>query len=147
MEKFSCVAHYLFISTTIHHNEGILAGKVRHTTLEFQRREEYQMTKLDCNVVSCSYNEDNCCRRSDIQVEGTDAHTPSETSCGSFVPRGCGCNRNELGEPAKATAVACEAVECRFNREKKCSADHIGIAGGHADSGRETECGSFSHSA
>lgn len=103
------------------------------------------MTKLDCNVVSCSYNEDNCCRRADIQVEGTDARTPSETSCGSFEPRGCGCAKNETGVPAKATAVACEAVECRFNREKKCSADHIGIAGGHADSFRETECGSFSH--
>lgn len=27
------------------------------------------MTKLDCNVVNCSYNADNCCRRTDIQVE------------------------------------------------------------------------------
>lgn len=110
-----------------------------------EERQVCQMTKLDCNVVSCSYNEDNCCRRADIQVEGTDARTPSETSCGSFEPRGCGCAKNETGVPAKATAVACEAVECRFNREKKCSADHIGIAGGHADSFRETECGSFSH--
>ena len=31
------------------------------------------MTKLDCNVVNCSYNADNCCRRTDIQVEGTQA--------------------------------------------------------------------------
>ena len=28
------------------------------------------MTKLDCNVVSCSYNDDNCCSRQDILVEG-----------------------------------------------------------------------------
>lgn len=42
------------------------------------------MTKLDCNVVNCSYNADNCCRRTDIQVEGTQAKTSSETCCGSF---------------------------------------------------------------
>ena len=45
------------------------------------------MTKLDCNVVNCSYNESNCCRREDIQVEGMQAKTPSETSCGSFECR------------------------------------------------------------
>ena len=43
------------------------------------------MTKLDCNVVNCSYNEDNCCRREDIHVEGMKAKMPSETSCGSFA--------------------------------------------------------------
>lgn len=37
------------------------------------------MTKLDCNVVSCSYNDDNCCSRQDILVEGTQAKTSSET--------------------------------------------------------------------
>ena len=84
------------------------------------------MTKLDCNVVNCSYNEDNCCRREDIHVEGMKAKMPSETSCGSF-----------------AANVACDATECKFNREKACSASHIGISGGHADSCKETECGSF----
>ncbi len=49
------------------------------------------MTKLDCNVVNCSYNADNCCRRTDIQVEGTQAKTSSETCCGSFAPKGSGC--------------------------------------------------------
>lgn len=102
------------------------------------------MTKLDCNVVNCSYNEDNCCRRTDIQVEGMQAKTPSETSCGSFAPKGCGClSSSHVEEPAKDTRVACEACGCKFNREKECSANHIGIAGGHADNSRETECGSF----
>ena len=78
------------------------------------------MTKLDCNVVSCSYNDDNCCTK------------------------GCGCGSNCHKEGAKKeTAVACEATECKFNSQKQCSANHIGIAGGHADSCRETECGSF----
>ncbi|MDD6481079.1 MAG: DUF1540 domain-containing protein [Lachnospiraceae bacterium] len=101
------------------------------------------MTKLDCSVVNCAYNEENSCKRTDIQVEGTQAKTPSETSCGSFAPKGCGCGTNTMSEPKKETQVACEASECRFNENKKCSASHIGIAGGHADSGKETECGSF----
>jgi hypothetical protein len=101
------------------------------------------MTKLDCNVVNCSYNEDNCCKRTDIRVEGSLAKTPSETSCGSFAPRGCGC-ANSAGTAEKNTQVACDACECKFNRSRECSASHIGIAGGHADSSRETECGSFS---
>ena len=104
------------------------------------------MTKLDCNVVNCSYNADNCCKRTDIQVEGVKATTPSETSCGSFAPRGCGCHDCHIEGPKKETKVSCEAAECRFNREQECSAEHIGIAGGHADSSRETECGSFSSS-
>jgi hypothetical protein len=40
--------------------------------------------------------------------------------------------------------VSCMACDCRFNRQQKCEASHIGIAGGHADSSRETECQSFS---
>jgi hypothetical protein len=101
------------------------------------------MTQLDCNVVNCSFNEDNCCKRTDIQVEGTQAKNASDTCCGSFVARGCGCASNAAGEPAKGTNVACDACECKFNRNHECSASHIGIAGGHADTSRETECGSF----
>ncbi len=101
------------------------------------------MTVLDCNVVNCAYNEDNSCRRQDIHVEGTQARVPSETSCGSFTPRGCGCGVNSMGGPRKDTDILCEAVGCRFNESKKCSAKHIGISGGHADNVRETECGSF----
>ena len=60
------------------------------------------MTKLDCNVVNCSYNEDNCCRREDIHVEGMKAKMPSETSCGSFAARGCGCATNKMVMQMKA---------------------------------------------
>ncbi len=100
------------------------------------------MTKLDCNVVNCAYNDDNCCKRTDIHVEGIRAETPSETCCGSFAPKGCGCS-NSTQKAEKNTDVLCDACECHFNDHEKCAADHIGIVGGHADSCRETECGSF----
>ena len=102
------------------------------------------MTVLDCNVVNCMYNQDNSCKRQDIMVEGRNAHVSSETSCGSFAPRGCGCSvQNSSCNCKKDTEVACEAVECIYNRSSKCSAKHIGISGGHADNSKETECGSF----
>lgn len=101
------------------------------------------MTKLDCNVVNCSYNADNCCRRTDIQVEGTQAKTSSETCCGSFAPKGSGCQSCHTTDVKKDTTVSCEACECKFNEDHACHAGHIGISGGHADSSRETECGSL----
>ena len=81
------------------------------------------MTKLDCNVVNCSYNEDNCCRREDIHVEGMKAKMPSETSCGSFAARGCGCATNKMGEPEKDTnvvraiSVSPEAMQTAVRRQ------------------------------
>lgn len=101
------------------------------------------MTKLDCNVVNCAYNTENCCKRSDICVEGEDAGSPSATCCGSFAPKGCGCATNSTGCVCKDTDVKCEAVECMYNNSRMCHANHIGISGGHADRMRETECASF----
>jgi hypothetical protein len=103
------------------------------------------MTKLDCNVVNCSYNEDSCCKRTDIQIDGSKAKSPSETSCRSFAPKGCNCSNSAgSGKAEKNTAVSCTACDCKYNQKNSCSASHIGIAGGHADSSRETECQSFS---
>lgn len=102
------------------------------------------MTKLDCNVVNCAYNENNCCRRSGIDVQGMDAKVASETSCGSFSAKGSECTVNSNSCCAcKETEVKCEAVECKYNDSYRCSAKHIGISGGHADNVRETECASF----
>lgn len=101
------------------------------------------MTNLDCNVVNCVYNDNNSCKLSRIDVQGKDAQFSSETSCGSFSCKDCGCAVNSACEAKKETDVCCNAVECRFNKDKHCSAKHIGIAGGHAGSVNETECASF----
>ena len=98
------------------------------------------MTLLDCAVTGCAYNEDRCCCKGNIKVEGSEAVHQNETCCGSFVERGeksCGCNVKE--HESKKIDVACEACNCTFNENKKCSADHIGIAGGNACSCGETE--------
>ena len=101
------------------------------------------MTNLDCNVVGCSYNMNNSCRREDITVGGSEAHKASETVCRSFSPKGTNTLTNACGGAKKATKVACDAVNCKFNKAKMCSAEHIGIAGKNAVTNGETECGSF----
>ncbi len=114
------------------------------------------MTRLDCNVCSCVYNEDDCCRRDQITVEGHDACVCPETCCGSFASpedlcaeegcdyeTACNCVSEACGCVRKETKVSCDAVECRYNSEHICCAAHIGISGRHADSAAQTECASF----
>ena len=74
------------------------------------------MTKLDCNVVNCSYNADNCCRRTDIQVEGTQAKTSSETCCGSFAPKGSGCQSCHTTDVKKIQPSAVKRVSANSTR-------------------------------
>ena len=102
------------------------------------------MTKLDCSVVGCTYNADNSCKRADITVGGHDARKSSETVCKSFAQKGTNTLRNSAEcRPSKNTEVACDAVHCKYTDAKKCKAEHIGIAGRHAVTNGETECGSF----
>ena len=37
------------------------------------------MTKLECSVDNCMYNEDQCCCKGDILITGKDAKNTSET--------------------------------------------------------------------
>lgn len=102
------------------------------------------MTKLACSVVSCSYNENKMCKRENITVGGYEANKPSETVCESFYPRGTNTLTNlDAKGPSPETNIACNAVTCRYNANKKCTADQIQIAGVKAVSAGETECGTF----
>ncbi len=101
------------------------------------------MTFLDCSVTGCAYNADRCCCKGDICVEGKEAHREQETCCGSFKERGENSAQNAAKRISKEIEVSCEACNCMFNENKKCCADHIGIAGGSACTCGETECASF----
>ena len=111
----------------------------------FEGKGEKSMAYLDCSVKSCTYNnEDGCCCKGDIQVEGREATEAQSTCCGSFKDRGTnGAAYNALKDVSKEIDVACEATHCRFNENEKCHADHIGISGAGACTCGETECASF----
>ncbi len=101
------------------------------------------MTKLDCSVTGCVYNEDRCCCKGDIIVEGSEAKENSGTCCGSFKEKGSSSASNAVKNMSKDIDVSCEACHCKYNENKKCAAEHIGIAGGNACTCAETECASF----
>ncbi|WP_455720577.1 DUF1540 domain-containing protein [Agathobacter sp.] len=101
------------------------------------------MTKLDCSVKKCVYNEDDSCRLGKINVRGHEAKKSDETECASFSERACDCAKSDVGCACKDTDVHCDAVTCTFNESCKCGADHIGIANNCAPGCCETECASF----
>ena len=101
------------------------------------------MTYLDCSVTGCVYNENHCCCKREIVVEGKDAKENRGTFCGSFKERKAESAGNSVGNPSKNIEVSCEVCHCRFNENKKCSAEHIGIAGHNASVSGDTECASF----
>ena len=77
----------------------------------FEGKGEKSMAYLDCSVKSCTYNnEDGCCCKGDIQVEGREATEAQSTCCGSFKDRGTnGAACNALRDVSKEIDVACEA--------------------------------------
>lgn len=103
------------------------------------------MPILDCSVKTCYHNSENKCCLNNIKVEGRSADYSDDTACGSYRQK-CGCeasNSNGEESPKKALNVECMAVKCEFNENHKCTAEHIGIAGSHADTMDDTECASF----
>ena len=101
------------------------------------------MTQLNCTVASCRYNEDSCCCKDGIMVEGKSATTSGETCCGSFAEKTSDMVKNYTGEPKKATDVSCKAEKCVHNENCQCKASGIDVAGRNACCCSETECGTF----
>lgn len=102
------------------------------------------MTGLECSVRNCLFNEEALCCKGDIKVGGgQNAEKPGETSCDSFKERARDVYSNVTLQPGERIDVKCSAVNCVFNENQKCSANHIGIGGNGANRSDETECTSF----
>lgn len=101
------------------------------------------MTRLDCSVANCYYNEDRCCCKGDIKVDGHDAQRAQGTCCASFREKKGTAARNAVNAPSKNIEVDCKACNCVHNEDCKCAADHIGIGGSKACQCGETECMTF----
>lgn len=102
------------------------------------------MTRLDCSVTSCMYNQDHLCSKGDITIGGRNASSSGETCCESFHKKGVGSCANFICRPSATVDVDCEAKDCKYNTNCKCSAKQIGISGrSNASESKQTECGSF----
>ena len=82
------------------------------------------MTKLDCSVTGCMHNAENCCCKNTILVEGKTAQDKCDTCCGSFDEKKGGTFRNLFKTPESRLEVECEATNCVYNTDRRCSAEH-----------------------
>lgn len=101
------------------------------------------MPLLVCSAMSCVYNKGQYCSKGDIMVGGKEAETSGETCCESFKVRTENQATSSMGTPSKTIHVDCKACHCQYNKEYKCTASQIDIAGASAKQSEQTECGTF----
>ena len=100
------------------------------------------MPELRCDVHSCTHNKNMYCDLDKIEVGGSNAKTPKETSCNSFVERKEGYS-NSMKEATAKTNIDCHAEDCGYNESCKCHAGKIDISGNDACKVDDTRCSSF----
>lgn len=106
------------------------------------------MSKIECQVTTCQHYCDNQCCLNKIQVDGPAARESSQTCCDSYEERhrSHGENVSACGNsPASNSNVGCEAKNCTYNENCKCTADEIcvGCCCGDVTTKSGTECCTF----
>lgn len=101
------------------------------------------MTDLGCKVKNCVYHsEENLCSRDTIKVGGSNAKESCSTCCASFenlrdkTTNSCVCGKQKI-------EISCEAVNCKYNENNNCMANHIDVKPSKDKSYGSTECASF----
>ncbi|MCI6675674.1 MAG: DUF1540 domain-containing protein [Clostridiales bacterium] len=101
------------------------------------------MTNLKCSVTNCVYNDSHLCSKDAIRVGGEEATEQQYTCCESF----CDCHHSSAKNNANCaipqTKIGCEAVNCIYNENRYCHANHIDITGNGAGKPEQTECSTF----
>ena len=113
---------------------------------------------LSCSAVNCVHNLSGLCSANRILINGMSAQSSTGTECETFAEKGIKnalthlTNMNIPGEIRQIfnkdgihmyPEIACNAVRCRYNSEKKCEADRVLIMGAHARGSDGTYCETF----
>ena len=102
------------------------------------------MSKLSCSAIHCASNRDNRCCRPQIKVGGDQATESAETCCTSFRPIREGVtNEADFSHVNQTVPITCEAVTCVYNRDRRCEANAVRVAGGSAHDMGATRCETF----
>lgn len=101
------------------------------------------MTSLKCSVTSCMHNSEHYCCKNVIRVEGEDETTTKHTCCCSFDHSKGDSFKNSYESPNSELKVECDAVNCMYNDNKLCSANHIDISGSGSKTSNDTACATF----
>lgn len=103
------------------------------------------MADLKCSVENCTYNEEHLCCKGDIMVGGKHADCCDGTCCESFSQKREGRDsfKNSTCHPTKTISIDCEATQCVYNSNYKCTAGHVDIKGCGACDCQGTACATF----
>ncbi len=103
------------------------------------------MADLKCAVENCTYNTQHLCCKGDIMVGGSHACSCDGTCCESFSCRREGIDsfKSSVLHPSNTISIDCEAVNCVYNSNYKCHAEHVDIRGFGACECESTACATF----
>ncbi len=107
------------------------------------------MPKLKCDAKTCAFNSKEYCCKSIIRIIGPTAKTTADTACGSYHARKHDTYDTEFASMEASesinqyVSIDCESKNCKFNRNHKCSSDHVHIEKGKSNQMTETMCETF----
>lgn len=102
------------------------------------------MTKIACEVSTCSHHKDGQCYANFVSIAGANADRECDTCCSSFLDRTVYSNltANTIGEGA-CDCLDCKANTCKYNENAICMRGDIEVGGDGAVVYNETKCRSF----
>lgn len=100
------------------------------------------MARLHCNACNCANNNNNYCCLSSIYVGGNSTDKAKYTDCDSFINKGSGFT-NSTYNPNPEVNITCNAYNCIYNDDNRCTKAHVDISGLNSCSSEGTCCSSF----
>jgi len=93
---------------------------------------------LKCGSLDCAYNDKSGkCFAKNISIDGRSAQTTGETTCASYTPDGSDFMNMEFANDfmdlgtaksvVNSPSITCDAMNCRFNNNRECTARNIEI--------------------
>lgn len=133
----------LFFTNTIFGTWIELEWKFQLKLCYHQNMEVKEMSSLNCKAKHCCYNDHEMCKKSEIHVGGKHACESDETCCDSFSEN---CNTefaSDLCPEPGTMSISCDAENCTYNSNRRCTSKHVDIQGKNADLPSETACATF----
>lgn len=103
------------------------------------------MACVNCNVNTCSYNENCSCHAPNIQVGGKGACDCGDTCCGTYMNQAAYSNVAQYtNNRSDNQIILCRVDTCTHYSDERCTLSTIQIGSPEkADTYSETECDSF----
>lgn len=104
------------------------------------------MATIQCSIRNCSYNANNKCHLSTVNIGGKSSVHECQTCCGSFLDNDCYSNLSKYSSNKNASEILCSVGTCAYNSNAKCTKDQIEVTGlPDASLYSETLCSSFKY--